>query len=200
MGHTPAGTAITYDTSIALPFSGPVPLVVTAASLSFSPNTFSLDPGASTQVTITVTPPAGLDPASFPVYSGWATATASNGELLVVPYMGLAANLIDMEILDQSNYYFDFPTPVILNATGEVQVSSTNYTFASDDFPTFLWRQSAGSPSVTLDLVAADTSINATSGGPYAQVPIIGNVLDYPYISRNSLTGVRFLLDIYSLF
>ncbi|KIM30827.1 hypothetical protein M408DRAFT_65702 [Serendipita vermifera MAFF 305830] len=192
IGHTPAGTAITYDTSIALTFTGPVPLSEAPASVSFFQSTFSLDPGASAQITASFTPPAGLDPASFPVYSGWVTATASNGEILAIPYVGLAASVIDMKILDYSDFYFPFPTPVILNATGYVQIEPTNYTFADKDFPAFLWRQAAGSPRVTLDLVAADAVINTTyskrdlTSGEYAGVPIIGTLLDYEYSSRSS--------------
>jgi hypothetical protein len=182
VGHIPAGTALTYNTSIALPNEGPVPLSGNAASLSFNKSEFLLAPGASTKITVTVTPPAGLDPASFPIYSGWVTVTADNGEILVVPYMGLAANLIDMDVLDRSDYYFGFPTPVTLDATGATQTDPTNYTFAGTDFPSFLWRQAAGSPKVVLNLVEA--TANDT------QAPTIGTLLEDEYTPRNSAIGV----------
>jgi Fn3-like domain len=153
------------------------------ASLSFDRSEFYLAPGASIKITATVTPPTGLDPASFPVYSGWVTITANNGEILVVPYMGLAANLIDMDILDRSDYYFGFPTPAVLDAAGDVQTVPTNYTFADGDFPSFLWRQAAGSPRVSLNLV--ESTANTT------QAPAIGAIIDWEYTMRSSANGVR---------
>ncbi|PVG01025.1 subtilisin-like protease [Serendipita vermifera] len=188
MGHVPAGTALTYDPELGFANLAPVPLTASStASLSFSQTSFTLSPGKSTKITVTVTLPTGLNPKTYPIYSGWITATASNGEILSVPYTGVASNLHDLKVLDTSSYYFDVPLPAMLNARGDIQTAPTNYTFKTGDTPKFLWRLAAGTARQTIDLVAVDTNVPTT--GSYASVPIIGNILSKAYLPRNGLTG-----------
>ncbi|KAG9055128.1 hypothetical protein FS842_003099 [Serendipita sp. 407] len=194
IGHIPAGTATTFNTSLSLPISGAAPLSTTTATLSFSQTTFTLGPGKKTKITVTVEPPSGLDPKSFPIYSGWITATGSNGEVVSVPYMGLAASVKDMNVLDRSDYYFGIPLPALLDAKEDPQTDLQNYTFANDNNPTLLWRQAAGTAVQRIDLVDAASNVTFTkrSPGSFAAVPILGTLQEKAYVPRNSLINVSF--------
>ncbi|KAG8749347.1 hypothetical protein FRC14_001488 [Serendipita sp. 396] len=189
IGHIPAGTAATFNTSLSLPISGAAPLSTTTATLSFSQTAFTLGPGKKTKITVTVEPPSGLDPKSFPIYSGWITATGSNGEVVSVPYMGLAASVKDMNVLDRSDYYFGIPLPALLDAKEDPQTDLQNYTFANDNNPTLLWRQAAGTAVQRIDLADAASNVTFTkrSPGSFAAVPILGNLQEKAYVPRNSL-------------
>jgi hypothetical protein len=57
-----------------------------------------------------------------------------------VSYIGLEASLKDKETIDDTDYYFGIPTPVILNKSGDIQTEPTTYTLVGDDYPTLLWR------------------------------------------------------------
>jgi hypothetical protein len=85
------------------------------------------------------TPPSGLDATTYPTYSGFIQVT-SGTENLHLSYIGLAASLKDKQTLDDTDYFFGVPIPLILDAVGDIQTEPTNYTFVGGDFPTLLWR------------------------------------------------------------
>lgn len=120
LGHIAAGTAVTFNLTSNFP-NDVVPLISAPASVTFSPDTFTLVPGDKKKITLKFTPPQ-LDAKTFPVYSGWVTVTSSDGEILKVAYMGLAASLKDMPILDSSPDYFGEVVPAVLDLGGDVQV------------------------------------------------------------------------------
>jgi hypothetical protein len=76
---------------------------------------------------------------------------------------------------------FDVPLPTILDGSGGVQTEPTTYTFqgkyaissfkmpscshvtfAGEDWPLILYRLTGGTPSINIDLVSANTTINST--------------------------------------
>ncbi|KAG8885080.1 hypothetical protein FRB97_002245 [Tulasnella sp. 331] len=174
--HAPVGTAITMKD--AQPITFPVPLVAQYASMTSGARTLHIAPGQTKEFTVKFTAPQGLNAASFPVFSG-NVLIESTTEILSVSYLGVAAEMKSMAVLDTSNFYFGQPTPQLLDSTGKVQNSTAAYTFTGTDFPTVVYRMAAGSPDVTLDLLDAKTSM------------LVGNLADYPYQSRNSNGGME---------
>ena len=102
-------------------------------------SSFNLNPGSTTTFDITVSPPQGIDPATFPVYSGFIQVTDGT-EKLHVSYIGLAASLINRPVLDNTNTLFGFKLPAILTSSGQVQSGPTTYTFKNGNVPKIILR------------------------------------------------------------
>ncbi|KAG9048751.1 hypothetical protein FS837_012114 [Tulasnella sp. UAMH 9824] len=212
ISHIPAGTAITMKDNEAIP--SPVPLDKTAATLTFSASTIKVPPGGKTSVTVSIKPPTGLDPNSFPVYSGF-IRIASDKDDMKVSYLGVAASLKDMKVIDRSANYFGVEIPAILDKDGNIQEAPTTYTLQGNDYPALLYRLNAGSPAIHLDLVPANYTLSSTKKtrsekdsqvsrrgplgwfldwlfGPldksssFAKVPIVGQISEAEFVSRNS--------------
>jgi len=111
----------------------------TAASVNIIPSSFTVRPGQSQVVVVSFRPPTGLDATTYPVYSGFIDVV-SESENYHVSYLGLVGSLKNKQIIDNTDFYFQFPLPAILDANGEVQQDTTTYTFANGDWPSFLWR------------------------------------------------------------
>jgi hypothetical protein len=80
-----------------------------------------------------------VDASTFPVFSGFINVV-TGAETLHVTYLGLAANLIDKQVLDDTDFFFGFELPALINGLGEVQDDTENYTWIGEDFPSILWR------------------------------------------------------------
>ncbi|KAJ7747214.1 subtilisin-like protease [Mycena metata] len=201
LSHTPAGTAVTDDAGSIQPNLGPVPLTTDFATVTFSGgNKFTLAPGQSHEVTANIKPPQGVDATTFPVYSGFIHVT-SGSDSVHATYLGLAASLKDKQVIDNTDFIFGFTLPLILDASGNPQNASVNYTFVGEDAPTILWRQAFGTPVLRLDLVPANTTFTGTlnargngepnsfatphKGGSFAKVPVLGTLLEIDWLSRN---------------
>ncbi|KAI0049852.1 subtilisin-like protease [Auriscalpium vulgare] len=199
LSHVPAGTALTIQSNSVKPADGPVPLSSAQATVRLSTTGFLLLPGQSRQVTAFITPPANVDPKTFPVFSGYINVR-SQTEDTHVTYMGLAAAIKDAPIFDNSEGTF----PRIYNAAGPA-----NFTFSGFDYPILQYRLSFGTPLFRIDLV--DPNINLTTtlnqrsvaerggapNGPvfsfphgqpntFAQVSILGPVSEADYQTRNA--------------
>ena len=95
LSHLPAGTALTIQPSGILAVDGPVPFTgSSSASVSLSPSSVTLAPGASAKVVARFGQPTGLDLSTYPVYGGFIQITnAANGEVQHVSYHGVANSL-----------------------------------------------------------------------------------------------------------
>lgn len=106
--NVPAPTLYTFNSGnmTVTPFSNDSAFVEnilpdTQATLNFSiDSTIALEVGRSVVVTVTATPPAGLDAARLPLYSGFVRITASDGFNYTIPYGGMASPLRDVPVLD----------------------------------------------------------------------------------------------------
>jgi hypothetical protein len=136
--HISAGTALTFsDQRAAL---GPIPQLGAQASVSFSASSVTVPSKDSAVITASFTPPIGLDPATYPVYSGWITVV-SDKDSLKIPYIGTTGVLGDKETIDPSTDLFGFTTPAIINyGTSLPQVGPANYTLRGTDIPVLLIR------------------------------------------------------------
>lgn len=194
---------------------GPVPLTSQSATVKFSQSSVLAIPFIPVKVTVSITPPKGVDASTFPVYSGF-IQLQSGSEQYQVTYLGVAAALKDKQILDNTSEFFGVPLPTILDSTGNVQNGTTNYTFVGDDFPTVLLRYvgfffvsaiaqrapvslAFGTPLLRLDLVDPNIKFTPTfskraptPGGSFTSVPILGSLAEQDFIPRNSDAAVSF--------
>ncbi|KAF9467399.1 pyrolysin [Collybia nuda] len=199
VSHVPAGTAITVTPGTISPAAGPVPLSQDAASIVFSQNTFTVDPGQSQTITASFVLPK-VEVSAYPIFSGF-IQVSSGTEKLHVSYLGLAASLKNKHIIDNTDTFFGVQLPAVLDSTGNVQTSPVNYTFAGNDFPTLLFRLVFGTPALRVDLVDVNfqpeaslasrvepkfTFPKAHQGGSFAQVQTVGSLLELEFISRNN--------------
>lgn len=84
------------------------------------------------------TPPTGLDPDTFPIYSGFIEVNSASESLHAV-YLGMVGDLKTMQVLDNTTHSFGIPIPAIM-ANNKVQAQPTNYTFNGTDNPYLLFR------------------------------------------------------------
>ena len=139
----------------------PVPQVANAASVTFSQSSVTLSPGLSGSVIIEFTPPTGLDAQTFPIYSGFIQISGDQ-TVSQIPYLGVAAKMKDMPILDPAPVAFAYSLPVIQDANQQEQNDTKSYSFKGTDFPTVVYRQIGGTPLLLVDLVAVDASLGFT--------------------------------------
>ncbi|OCH84198.1 subtilisin-like protease [Obba rivulosa] len=205
--HIPAGTALSLQPGTPFPEDGPVPLSTQFATVKFSETSFTVHPGQTQEITAHITPPSGVDPSILPIFSGF-IEIASGTESYQVTYLGLAASLINAQVVDDSDVFFGVDLPVIIDASGNFQNTTTNYTFVGADFPSVLMRLTFGTPELRIDLVDANINFKPTiltrdvgeshvferetfsfpqaSGGSFAQVKIAGPLLQADFLPRNS--------------
>ncbi|KAG8953405.1 hypothetical protein FRC04_002247 [Tulasnella sp. 424] len=160
ISHVPAGTATSFD-SEQQAIHYPVPLNTNYAKVSFSSKTLDIPAGGQSTFIATILQPSGIDPKVFPVYSGFVRIVRKDGlETVNVPYLGVAAKMKDMKVIDRTNSYFGTPLPFVLDAAGNPQNVTQTYTFQGNDYPTLFFRLLAGSPVVHVDLVGANTTLS----------------------------------------
>jgi hypothetical protein len=174
------------------------------------PPKLTVPAGLTLPVIVTFKPPTGLTASNFPVYSGYIKATGSDNSTLQSTYIGVAAKLKDMKVLDNTN-----PVP---------EGGSATYTLNGTDTPLVLYRLVAGTPLLRVDLIDSKTNVTtntrrsvkveveerseivgpystlskrsiwdwlfpnkgSTSGGTFAAVPTVGVIYQEDYLSRNS--------------
>lgn len=158
LAHLASGTAPAFFPGSNQSYNSPIPQSPNAAGVRFSPPTFNLGAGRSTRVKITFTQPGGLNAAQFPIYSGFIQITGG-AQTVQVPYLGVAAAMKNLPIIDGSTQYLPFVAPTILDGTQNPQNGTKQYSFNGTDFPTVLYRFTGGTPRVYIDLVNPNTNL-----------------------------------------
>ena len=205
--HIPAGTAYTFPEGSLVNEPGRLELDDTALSVSLSLAKAIVLPGISLPIIVSVAVPKTAAKARVPIYSGH-IEVATAGEILKASYVGAGTDLKTAPVIDNTGEFLGVPMPVILDAAGEIQTEPTSYTFVGEDYPVFVWRQVLGSARLTVDLVTATSTVKpnikrgvvgdwignliggwfpGSKAGTYGKVPILGNVFEYTYLSRNDL-------------
>ncbi|KAI8993986.1 subtilisin-like protease [Trametes punicea] len=194
VSHIPAGTALTFQPGTIFPADGPVPLSTNSATVKFSETSFTIHPGQTQEITAHISPPTGLDPTTFPVFSGF-IEIANAQESYQVSYLGLAGSLKDVQVVDDTDVFFGVNLPVLTDGAGNFLTNATNFTFVGDDFPTVLMRLTFGTPKLLFDLVEPDIRLNTTlnkrtdsdaPSGTFAQVRTLGSLFEADFQPRNS--------------
>ncbi|KAH7104317.1 subtilisin-like protein [Auriculariales sp. MPI-PUGE-AT-0066] len=154
--HVPAGTMLTFHDGSIQPVLGPVPLVNAPAQVKLSKTTYTLNPGQSTSVGVTITPPSsGISAVQVPILSGH-IEVATSGETLRVSYLGVAQDLRKVQVTDNTPEVLGIATPVIIDQAGNVQSEPHNYTFVNGDAPFVAFRNAFGTAKIAFDLVTKD--------------------------------------------
>ena len=100
--HIPAGTTTSFD-SQQQAIHYPVPLTASYAKVSFSTKSLRIAAGGKASFIATILPPSGVDPKVFPIYTGFVKITSAT-EQVSVAYLGVAAKMKDMKVLDRTDY------------------------------------------------------------------------------------------------
>ncbi|KAG8937484.1 hypothetical protein FRC00_005016, partial [Tulasnella sp. 408] len=204
--HVAAGNMNAFD-SKQKAIHDPVPLDKHYAEVKIKPNTLVIKPGQSAKFTVTIKPPKGVDAKKFPVYSGF-VKIASASDSVHVSYMGVAAEMKKMKILDRTsdcecqtrsisfylmrdseelfvieNIDFKSPVPHISDSGGKIQTGSKTYTWTSQDHPALYYRLLAGSPLVLIDLVKSDFKL---TNPPPKKISTVGRLQKLSYTKRNT--------------
>ncbi|KAJ1305221.1 hypothetical protein OPQ81_000250 [Rhizoctonia solani] len=161
--HVPAGSINTMNGTQAN--LGPLDLLNTSAAVTISPTKVIVPAGSFASINVTIKPPTDLNTTRFPVYSGYIRATSSDNSTLHSTYIGVAARLKDMKVIDNTAAYFgDVQLPVMMDAVGNPIPSngSAMFTLNGTDTPINIFRLLAGSPLIQFDLI--DSEVNATIG------------------------------------
>ncbi|KAG8756358.1 hypothetical protein FRC11_005399 [Ceratobasidium sp. 423] len=165
--HVPAGTINTV--SGIQPIPGPIDHFDNAAAATIEPIKVAVPAGSSASVNVTITPPANLNETQFPVYSGYIRATGSDNSILQSTYIGVAARLKDMKVIDNTDAYFgDIRLPAIMDALGNPIPSNEPLTFSlnANDTPVAVFRLLAGSPLIQFDLIDSRETLSTGDGYP----------------------------------
>ncbi|KAG8728430.1 hypothetical protein FRC11_011074 [Ceratobasidium sp. 423] len=159
--HVPAGTANTIK-GIGV-IAGTLSLLPNAASVTFSSSKLKVLPGFTATTTVAFTAPTGLDGSSFPAYSGYIQATGSDGTVLRSTYLGLAASLKDMRVVDNTTTVFGAgkKLPLIQDKNNQTVNGSATFTMQGTDYPLVVYRLVAGTPLLQMDLVKASTNVTS---------------------------------------
>ena len=190
------------------PADGPVPLSTNFATVKLSQTSFTVRPGQTQEITARITPPTGLDPTTFPVFSGFIEISNAE-ESYQVSYLGLAGALKDVQVVDDTDVFFGVNLPVLTDAAGNFITNTTNFTLVGDDAPTVLLRLTFGTPKLLFDLVEPDIKLkttlnkrsddlkpvadrevfsfpNVAKSGTFAQVRTLGSLFEADFQPRNS--------------
>lgn len=162
--HTPALTVSTIDNTTHLPLASPLPTLPQSASVSFTPSTsFTVPAGGVQNISANFQAPSGIDPSTFPIYSGFIGISSSLGETFSVPYVGVAAKMKDMAILDTTAKAFGMNLPNLFNTSGIVQPANTTFTLQGTNYPLILYRRVAGTRAIFFDLVTPDVQLSGSN-------------------------------------
>ncbi|KAG8703543.1 hypothetical protein FRC09_004102 [Ceratobasidium sp. 395] len=74
-------------------------------------------------------------------------------------YLGVAATLKDMKVVDNTDAYFGEKLPLVTDKNGDPINATTTYSMQGNDTPIVIYRLVAGSPLVRMDLIDPGTNV-----------------------------------------
>ncbi|KAL5612710.1 hypothetical protein BROUX41_004202 [Berkeleyomyces rouxiae] len=109
VAHMPALTVYAKESSDDRGFSHyPNKMDPAYASVTISEEEFLLGPNEKKILTLTASPPEGLDPREVPVWSGYMTFTDNDKTQMVLPYQGMTGSLKDIPTFVDTRTYLTF--------------------------------------------------------------------------------------------
>ncbi|EJD37123.1 subtilisin-like protein [Auricularia subglabra TFB-10046 SS5] len=169
LSHQPAGTAVSMPTTHGIALY-PVPVIDAAVAVHFSKTEVTLAPGASTAVTVNISPPKNVDPKTLPLVSGWINVHGSFGDRVQVSYLGVAGSMYAAETISSKNqvswYHYNLPA-IVPGDIGEDstpirQIGARNYARGWDSLPSLVFLLAQNSRRVVIDLIDPATKVDAT--------------------------------------
>ncbi|OTB00257.1 hypothetical protein M426DRAFT_324409 [Hypoxylon sp. CI-4A] len=195
IGHVEAVTMYTWKEGQAdgYPAYYPNPIANETATLEFSTTKITIPAGGSADVTVTPTPPSGLDEARLPVYSGYITINSTSGNALSIPYLGVVGSMFSAPTMLDPDWTF------LSNYTNTLERAAGNQTFtipfptnstsdpdSSIGYPTAVIQLQFGTPLLRCDVVPLDNTTDIATTDVLG-VEVLGSVLNFPveYSQRN---------------
>ncbi len=141
-----------------------------AATLTFSPTTLTVQPGAKGTFSVSIQPP-NIESTLIPMYSGWISVNCAEDAALGsanIPYFGVLTDFSKESVFDLYQSAGGHFTPALIESNrAPIHNDSTVWTLkqlqsGGYDSPQITWRLRLGSPHVRVDLVAANTTFRAT--------------------------------------
>lgn len=181
------------------PASFPPELHDDYASIDFSDGaSFTLSAGERKIVSVTATPPAGLDATRLPVYSGYIAINGSDGSSLSLPYVGVAGSLQSATVLDTAGTYLTSSlggsqATVSANHTFKLpppgHSNDTQYSTISAGLPQLVINLAFGSALVRVDVVPTSMLLG-TNTSVSLGLKTLGDVFMTPmeYRSRGKIS------------
>ncbi|KAM0450192.1 hypothetical protein ACHAO4_006612 [Trichoderma viride] len=170
IGHIASRSRDTFKAGVSTP-SQSSNSSSSAATLTFSGTKVTIPAGGSAKITVEIALPQGLSKANLPVYGGYITLNGTNGESLVLPYLGVFGSLSSLQGITSSNGY-------IYHSTGHYwQAAPSNDTWtipypsvgsqppnsAATDFPSLYILVTTGVPLIRADIIPlGNTPANTT--------------------------------------
>ncbi|EJD54860.1 subtilisin-like protein [Auricularia subglabra TFB-10046 SS5] len=201
LSHRHAGTAVVMPNHNLI--SGyPPPSIDATVNVRLSHTKLTLRPGASATVLATIDAPKGVDQKTLPLVSGWIRIEGSLGDRQQVSYMGIAGSMYDAAVISTNNAGVatkpSLPAVIVPeldeNFREIAQVGPRNYTRSLLTLPAFAFLMAQNSLRVVVDLIKANTKVEATiplqtsaatkPKGRFDDVPIIDRVRLYEHESR----------------
>jgi hypothetical protein len=131
--HNPSVSLLTHNKNSIYPLVTPG-TSSRAASARFSRGKITLKKGQSASIYISFKAPT-LTASTFPLYSGFIGITSSRKESFSIPYMGMAASLYNLPVLDSGAEVAGATLPLVADANMNIQTGERTYTLAGDDYP-----------------------------------------------------------------
>jgi len=193
-----AGYTFADDATIT-PDTFPNELVPSFASLSFSPSSFTIPAGQRKIITVTATPPAGLDAKRLPVYSGYIAINGSDSSSLSLPYLGVYGSMHSTTVLNAPATFLSSSldpndTAVAANRTFVLpppgHVNDTMYVNKTD-LPKAVVELAMGSALVRVDVVPVSTCRPVNTTSVVLGTTTIGQIANSPFVyqPRGQLTA-----------
>lgn len=170
--NSPAGNVYAFDAAdITLVAPFPPPQDTKYAAVTISSTSLTINPGEKKRVTIQATPDASLDASLVPFYSGYINITGG-GEVVSLPYGGVASTMHDIMILAADGPWPYFDTEYVYSVNGSV--STFKPSVGSD--PVLLWNTRWASAITRVDVVA----IGGRNPVRAAGMQIVGSISGFP--------------------
>lgn len=185
IGHLPSRSRDTFKVGVSVP-SQSSNSSSSAATLTFSDTKVTIPAGGSANINVKVALPQGLTEANLPVYSGYVTINGTNGESLVIPYLGVFGSLSSLQGIDSGNSYIYHSTghswqPAPNNDTWTIpypSVGNQPSNPAAVDLPALYMLANTGMPLIRADIIPlGNTPANTTK---ILGVDTVGSFPGYP--------------------
>ncbi|OHE99276.1 peptidase [Colletotrichum orchidophilum] len=194
LDHVKAATVYTFAAGSRSASQFPNPTVEDWAELTFSASEIKVPASRSAEVTFSVTPPQNVNATQLPVYSGFITIVANNGESHKIPYLGVAGSMKDVPVFLEGPEYGTFlgyannPTPP--NTTFTIPRPATTPPPGSTNYPSMIASLLFGTQLARADVVAlTETSLPTAE---HFHIKSIGQLQGFPepwVVRRNYRPG-----------
>lgn len=146
--HEPAATVNSFERGFATPQIFPGTFINATANVKFTQTKVNVRPGTTNSFKVSFTPPV-VDSTLLPIYSGKIVITGTNGEVLSVPYLGIAGKLYDVKSWD-----IDQGWPLIVHDIDGSEITGpANFTLGPSDYPAVAMVNNFGSAEIRWDIV-----------------------------------------------